>query len=280
MSLYLPGAKWCPISYRAEAGSFSASNPLGYIPHVQQGNGALYGYFNRLVSPNRKFSTAWIAKDGRSEQYTELTHKAWAQGAGNGFYWSFETEGFTTEPYTGAQIETLARWHNFLRTPDVIVDRPGLRGIGTHRMGGESYGGHSCPGDIRAGQRKLIIARARVMRGDRAAPVVSRDETRAPLPTKPAAKPAAGKLDVDGDLGRATISRWQQVMGTPVDGVISKPSSSLIKAVQWRLAVTVDGDFGPLTTKAVQRRLGVTADGDFGPRSVKALQTRLNSGKF
>ena len=57
--LFLPGAKWLPVSYRAEAGRFTAGKPLGYIPHVQQGNGSLFRYFNNLVSPNRKFTNAW-----------------------------------------------------------------------------------------------------------------------------------------------------------------------------------------------------------------------------
>lgn len=165
--LFLPGAKWLPVSYRAEAGRFTAGKPLGYLPHVQQGNGSLFRFFNNLVSPNRKFTNAWVAKDGRSEQYAELVNKPWAQVAGNGLYWAFETEGFDSEPLTVAQINTLAIWHNFLHAADVLAQAPGQVGIGTHSMGGAAWGGHACPGAIRAAQRLAIIARAKALRQPR-----------------------------------------------------------------------------------------------------------------
>lgn len=167
-SLYLPGAVWRPIGYRADAGRFTAP-PLGYIPHVPVSNGSLFAYFNGLKSPNRKFSTGLIFKDGSSEQYTELTNKPWAQAAGNGQYHAFEMEGYPNEPYTPAQINTLAIWHNFLGTLDRLAEAPGAAGIGTHYMGGALWGGHTCP-DPQAGigprsrQRGAIIARAQALR--------------------------------------------------------------------------------------------------------------------
>lgn len=112
------------------------------------------------------------------------------------------------------------------------------------------------------------------------------------LPPTPAPPAPAGpaKLVVDGDLGPATIRRWQQVMGTPVDGVISKPRSSLIEAVQRVLhaaprtgVVKVDGDLGPKTIRALQIYLGTPVDGVISrPRSsvIEALQRRLNEGRF
>jgi hypothetical protein len=109
----------------------------------------------------------------------------------------------------------------------------------------------------------------------------------------PAAAPPApvqGPLVVDGDLGRLTITRWQQVMGTPVDGVISKPKSSLIVKVQEHLNahldgpdLKVDGDLGKLTIRALQRYLGTPVDGVISkPKSsvIVALQNRLNAGWF
>ena len=113
-----------------------------------------------------------------------------------------------------------------------------------------------------------------------------------PAPSKPApAKPA--QLDEDGKLGPATIKRWQQIMGTPADGVISKPSD-LVKAVQRHLnkhgaRLVVDGDgirqdgLRYQTTRALQFYLGVTPDGRLDKpvsATVRALQKRLNSGKF
>jgi peptidoglycan hydrolase-like protein with peptidoglycan-binding domain len=118
------------------------------------------------------------------------------------------------------------------------------------------------------------------------------------VPATPAAKPTAARLAVDGSAGPATIRRWQQVMGTAIDGVISgqinnggaRPNlhavsygsggSNLIRAVQKLLGLKADGLMGPATIKAIQRRLGLKADGLMGPATVKALQNRLNTGRF
>ena len=120
---------------------------------------------------------------------------------------------------------------------------------------------------------------------------------------KPAhdAKPAVPQIAVDGSCGPATVRRWQQVMGTRVDGVVSgqvmpdgetyarpalkscsygKGGSLLIKAVQARLGLARDGLLGPATIRAIQAHLGVARDGSFGPATVRALQARLNQGIF
>lgn len=114
-----------------------------------------------------------------------------------------------------------------------------------------------------------------------------------PEPVKPVS------LVVDGSAGPATIRRWQQVMGTTVDGVISgqlvpkgyaRPAlksvtyggggSQLIRAVQRKLNLTQDGLLGPATIRAIQQHLGVAVDASFGPATVRALQTRLNNNTF
>lgn len=96
-------------------------------------------------------------------------------------------------------------------------------------------------------------------------------------------------LAVDGRLGPKTITRWQAVMGTPMDGIIDDRDSSLVKSVQLRLnsvigaGLVVDGDLGPNTIKALQRYLGTPIDGKISiPVSamVRALQARLNTGAF
>lgn len=106
----------------------------------------------------------------------------------------------------------------------------------------------------------------------------------------PAPKPAAPEsLVVDGKLGPKTITRWQQIMHTPVDGKIDADRSELIVAVQRRLRdtvdhrVDVDGKLGPETIGALQRYLKSPVDRVISePVSlvVKALQRRLNTGKF
>ncbi|MEK0306401.1 peptidoglycan hydrolase [Bifidobacterium favimelis] len=119
----------------------------------------------------------------------------------------------------------------------------------------------------------------------------------APVPPKP----AVPQIEVDGSCGPATVRRWQQVMGTQADGVVSgqvepdgrtyaRPSlasctyggygSQLIRAVQARLGLARDGLLGPATIRAIQAHLGVVQDGSFGPATVRALQARLNQGTF
>ncbi|WEV59660.1 NlpC/P60 family protein [Bifidobacterium sp. ESL0728] len=114
------------------------------------------------------------------------------------------------------------------------------------------------------------------------------------------ASTASGQLAVDGACGPATVGKWQAVMGTPVDGVISgqvqpvgnwgrpalnaysygRGGSMLVRAVQRSLGLTVDGLLGPDTIRAIQAHLGVAQDGYFGPGTVRALQARLNQNTF
>lgn len=108
------------------------------------------------------------------------------------------------------------------------------------------------------------------------------------------AGPSTAQLMVDGELGENTITRWQRVMGTGVDGKISHPSD-LVKAVQQRLKDTVDRSIvvdglgiaqdGKVTKTvgALQRYLKAPVDGKIStPKSevIKALQRRLNEGRF
>jgi hypothetical protein len=114
------------------------------------------------------------------------------------------------------------------------------------------------------------------------------------LLTTPPNNPAPAKLLVDGELGANTIKRWQTVMGTPADGVISHPSD-LVKAVQRKLntmlpheKLEVDGEGinqdGKITATVtvLQKYLGTPVDGRLTSPSdaIKAVQTRLNAGHF
>lgn len=161
----LTGAHYHPVTYYADAGKF-ARMPLGWILHVTVGNGNPHDMFQNAPKGSRKFSHGWVAKDGTFERYGALNTESWAQVDGNSDYWSFETEGFPSEKLTDAQIRTLARIHHVLklasgRDLDHVINRPGQVGIGTHSMGGPAWGGHACPGDIRAAQRADIITLSR-----------------------------------------------------------------------------------------------------------------------
>lgn len=76
------------------------------------------------------------------------------------------------------------------------------------------------------------------------------------------------RLAVDGARGPRTIARWQEVMGTSVDGVISRPRSALIEADQRFLNAAVGADHIRNLTGASR----LTVDGDEGAATVKVRQ--------
>lgn len=124
--------------------------------------------------------------------------------------------------------------------------------------------------------------------------------------------PSSGRIDEDGICGHDTICKWQQVMGTPVDGVISgqvrpdgrtyaRPAltsvtyggtgSTLIRAVQRKLNASginvgnVDGLLGPSTIIGLHKYFGIATAAYkpwswFGSGLVKAIQHRLNENRF
>ena len=140
------------------------SEHLGLVLHVAEANGSLHGYFTRTTSPSRKSATWWVSKAGRIEQYVPGSMEAWAQADGNATYNSVETEGHATESFALFQVAGLAhlmqRGHDKWGWPFHLADKPGHRGLGIHSMGGEAWGGHSCPGTIRARERATILAMA------------------------------------------------------------------------------------------------------------------------
>ncbi|MCM3883587.1 N-acetylmuramoyl-L-alanine amidase [Frankia sp. R82] len=134
----------------------------GLIPHVQVGTGSLFGWFDNSAS--QVSSHLWLSRTGELEQYVPCDQRAWAQAAGNPYWISCECEGYPAEDYTPIQVTRLAelfRWgmQEFGWKAE-ITDSPNGYGIGTHRMGGASWGGHDCPGDIRANRRGDILSLA------------------------------------------------------------------------------------------------------------------------
>lgn len=127
------------------------------------------------------------------------------------------------------------------------------------------------------------------------AQLVTKTPTKPSPSPRPTPTPVTEHIAVDGQLGPETISRWQHIMGTPVDGVISTPKSDLVVAVQRRLKATVDhrlevdgsGIFQDgeryKTVGALQRYLKSPVDERISKgRSnvIVALQRRLNEGRF
>lgn len=116
-----------------------------------------------------------------------------------------------------------------------------------------------------------------------------------------------GELVCDGDLGPATIARFQQVMGTPIDGELDDDGSPAIERFQEFLnanvhapsqeqlngeaSLDVDGVAGPATWRCFQFLVlawhsdyvpagwsfGDWIDGDPGEGTIRALQRALNN---
>lgn len=127
------------------------------------------------------------------------------------------------------------------------------------------------------------------------------------------ARPVDTRIAVDGIGGHETVRALQLQLGTTPDGVISDQlwphdqyranvyaiehyhldyadyayqGSALVKAIQRRVGVTADGDWGYNTTCALQRQLKAWGyykgdiDADFGYHSVECLQRSINDGKW
>ena len=137
-------------------------------------------------------------------------------------------------------------------------------------------------------------------------PVVAAPPVRSAPAPRPTAPDGQDLLDVDGQWGPRTVARFQQVMGTPIDGVLDDDGSTCIEAFQRFLnsavgaghlsnligapALEVDGVDGQATWKAFQFLVwawhpeyvpdgwdfGDWIDGVDGPSTVAALQRALN----
>jgi hypothetical protein len=158
---WMPGATARPIGTNFAEGGRTGRR--GLILHVQEGEGSL---FERFSDPGTKSSAHfWVSRAGAIEQYVSVHDRAWTQRAGNAAWASVETSGFAGRPLTAAQTDAVARiyaWgarvHGW---PLRVTDSPDGSGLGTHSMGAGAWGGHACPGAVRAAQRGEVMDRVR-----------------------------------------------------------------------------------------------------------------------
>jgi peptidoglycan hydrolase-like protein with peptidoglycan-binding domain len=113
-----------------------------------------------------------------------------------------------------------------------------------------------------------------------------------------------GRITEDGYWGPRTTAALQEVLGTPIDGIVSSQEienrpillactdgwewetdpdgSAVIAAIQARLGTPIDGIMGPTTINALSARYEIEGDGTLSDPSltVMALQATLNEGAF
>jgi hypothetical protein len=255
-----PFATWEPVT-RSHGGAMTAH--IGAIMHVNESTGDI---FNWCDNPNNQVSSHFqIMKDGRALQYLDTDVVSWCQANGNSTYVSIETEGYHTEPFTAAQLETFARvmaWlHQTHAIPLTIADVVGQHGLGWHGMGGAAFGGHyDCPGDQRKAQRAIILQRAAALLAGPPAPVSTSSASKsAPAPKVPAPTyppfpgrtlfqpPVMTGLDVHAFQVQLHARGWT----IAVDGVYGPGSEAVVRAFQAEKHLGVDGRVGPQTWNAV-----------------------------
>lgn len=261
--------------------NFSGGRPAGdpntiFIHHWGADGQSHQGVVDYLCRADGNSSAHYVASAGRVTQLVHDYDRAWHAGPeGNP-----RGIGIECRPEMSAgDFETVARLVAAIRNEWGNLPLRGHRDVMQTACPGRWYD-----------QLDALDKRARE--------ITSGSKT--PTPTKPApSKPATGKLAVDGEFGAATTRALQKLLGTPQDGRISgqwpphreyhpalltvdydDDGSQLVRALQKRLGVAVDGYLGPETIRAWQKRLGVTADGYLGSATAKAIQKALNNGRI
>jgi hypothetical protein len=165
MDTWLHDAQIVDLHHRRGNGPFNTF--LGVVLHVNDDdNGTTDSWYasgpptnKNLVTPNFQ-----VYKDGSIHQYLPFDWQPWAQIDGNTHYAAIETAGLPGQSLTDAQLHSCARilaaYQAGMGMHLQVADSPGERGLGTHQMGGAAWGGHPCPGQIRAGQREQILSLA------------------------------------------------------------------------------------------------------------------------
>lgn len=153
----------------------------GLVIHIAE------GYFEGTIAyqknPDANVSSHFVLSngakgqgyDGELAQIVDTDITAWTQRAGNGHWLSVECAGFTPNPLTTAQCESvaklLARAHTEYGVPLQLATNPDGRGLGHHSMGcnwpAGAWGHCDCPGPAIIAQKPAILARAiEIVNGD------------------------------------------------------------------------------------------------------------------
>ncbi len=157
------------------SGFYGSGAMQGVVMHTMVGNlpGTIAEFGNRANGASAHFG---IDQSGLIHQFGPIGKGwcAWAQVAGNLTWYSIEhaDDGNPDNPLTEAQITASAQLVECLSAfagfPLWVTNRPAGRGYGVHYMGGQAWGGHTCPDlppqHVRSAQRQAIIDLAKQIR--------------------------------------------------------------------------------------------------------------------
>ena len=158
-------------------GSWGSGAMTGVIMHTMVGSqaGTISWFNNPAAQASAHFAVAY---DGAIHQFGPIGQGwiAWHAGSANVTWYGIEHEdgGDPSRPLTDAQLTASAQLTEMLTgfagIPLQVTDSPSTGGLGTHSMGGSAWGGHACPGDVRAAQRGEVVRRALAIGGGTAPP--------------------------------------------------------------------------------------------------------------
>jgi hypothetical protein len=156
-------------------GSWGSGAMQGVIMHTMVGN--LPGTITVFNEPSFQASAHFgIDQQGNIHQFGPIGKGwiAWAEVAGNLTWYSIEhaDDGNPDNPLTAAQIRASAQivemLSSFAGFPLQVANSVNGKGYGVHYMGGEAWGGHTCPDlpprHVRSRQRPTILALAKQIR--------------------------------------------------------------------------------------------------------------------
>jgi N-acetylmuramoyl-L-alanine amidase-like protein len=173
----------------------SLSPPMrGNIMHTNVGGWpGTVAVFNQKgfgASAHFEIGGKWTGNDGRIHQFMSTHVMGWHIMNGNGDWWGTEHEDggkpgrrLTDKQKTASAqvLEALSAQGGGWGFPLQVTDKTDGHGYGVHFMGGQNWGGHSCPQNPdgsgpRKGQRTEIVRRAKILRkfGQYPAPVKER----------------------------------------------------------------------------------------------------------
>lgn len=163
-TFWLPGARVVNLSGGKGYGPFGGLF-LGVVAHVNQSVGDLADFFTRSLNVCPNFQ---VYLDGSIDQYLPLDWQPWCQSDGNRQYAAIESEGYNTDPWTDAQLNSIGRilgaYRDQLGMTMLVANQPGQPGLGWHGMGGAAWGNHpDCPGLPRRAQLMAALVNAQTL---------------------------------------------------------------------------------------------------------------------